>query len=58
MSAIAGMTAHIISAPRGECGIGPDQPSSLRGVNAARRIASSAIRHSAAEIQKIGSASV
>jgi len=54
---MAGMTAHIISAPRGECGNGADSLVSRRGENAARRIASSAMTQSAAAIQKIGSAS-
>ena len=53
----AGMTAHIISAPRGEFGIGTDSPASRRGMNAERSRASSAITQMAAAIQKIGSVS-
>ncbi len=54
---MAGMIAHIISVACGECGTLSDSADALRGVNAARRIASSAITQSAAAIQKIGSAS-
>lgn len=51
---IAGITAQIISAPRGEWGTEADSLVLARGVNAARRIATSAITQSAAAIQKIG----
>jgi len=54
---MAGMMAHIISAPRGEFGMDPESLAWLRGMKAARRIATSAMTQSAAAIQKIGSAS-
>ena len=52
---IAGITAQSISVPRGACGTGASEPGC--GMNAERRIASSAITHIAAAIQKMGSAS-
>ncbi len=54
---IAGITAQIISAPRGEWGIGDDSLLLFaRGVNAARRIATSAITQRTAATQNIGTA--
>jgi hypothetical protein len=54
---IAGITAQTISTPRGEFGIGALSPLIPPGLNAARRMASSATMQSAAAIQKIASAS-
>ncbi|HEX2724039.1 MAG TPA: hypothetical protein VHM24_14070 [Gemmatimonadaceae bacterium] len=51
------MTPQIISAPRGECGMGSLSAAWLRGMNADRSIAISAITQMTAATQKIGSAS-
>ncbi|MGK2960944.1 MAG: hypothetical protein ACSLFK_02220 [Gemmatimonadaceae bacterium] len=53
---IAGITAQIISVPRGDCGTPAVTPVSRGGANAERRIASSATMHSADATQNRGSA--
>lgn len=52
---IAGITAHTISIPRGECGIGAGVSVCACGAKAARRIASSATMQRIAAIQNMSS---
>ena len=54
---IAGITAQIISVPRGDCGTGAPGPASRGGAKAERSMKSSATMQIDAATQKIGSAS-